>query len=190
MATLTLELDRRQYRRLVDRVQNPRDILTAVGALVLAENQQNFRAQSGGGKPWMARSTPNIAGLISDFNAGRNPPSRRFSPRPALVDTGRLRQSLTFAVQGSEVNVGTSLQYAPRLQEGGVERLRLTAQGRQNLGSFLARRRDLGARLGFLLSPRRRAITIRIPPRTIVGMSNQLLGDVLNEIADVLVEGL
>lgn len=146
-----------------------RPVLAAVGVQLLATAQRSFRDQRLGATNWPARMAPNIAGIVSDLNAGRNPPGRRFQDRPALVDTGRLRQSITFEVRGDEVAVGTSLDYAKVHQEGGVQQIKLQREGREGLKRLLRRRKDLQKSLGWLF--RKPSFEIRIRKRSFVGIT-------------------
>ena len=80
-------------------LKNPKKALTQIGALMVSESQRAFRAQKFGKDVWQERAVPNIYGIISDFHRGvSNPPKRRFEPRPALTDTGRLSKSIAFKV--------------------------------------------------------------------------------------------
>ncbi len=93
---------------------NPKPILKQIGAVMLSESQDAFRNQGFEGSKWPARQSPNVFGIIADFHMGRRkPPARRFQDRPALMDTGRLRGSISFrVVDARSVEVGTNLPYA------------------------------------------------------------------------------
>ena len=105
-------------------VENPRWVLTQVGALMLSESQAAFRNNRLGDVRWKSRRdtrmVPNWPGVISDFYYGsRRPPAHRFDSRNTLTDRGHLRRSLNFWVVGTDaVEVGSRLDYAGALHEG------------------------------------------------------------------------
>jgi len=96
----SLEVDISDINALVDQIANPKaqaGMLDSIGATLLADAQGNFRSQSDpDGNPW----APTIRG------------------GNILRDTGRLRNSLTYEVQGDRVTVGTNVLYAPVHQFG------------------------------------------------------------------------
>lgn len=103
------------------RLEDPRPALERVGAIMLAASQKAFEDQSYGPERWPERyegqSNPfiNIAGALSDVARDRQIKGRRFDRRPALIDTGVLRGSLTFALKGKKaVRVGTTDPKAPK----------------------------------------------------------------------------
>jgi len=90
------------------------EVLDGIGALLTSRFQRSWRLQrSPSGDAWGPRLTPNVAGIVKDLNAGGFPKGRRFQPRPAVVDTGRLRGSLTWEVRGSELVVGSRTRAGP-----------------------------------------------------------------------------
>lgn len=167
-------------RGLAERLRDPSPALRAIGALIVADSQTAFKRQRLGSKPWASRMTPNVPGIVGDLNAGRRPPARRFDPRPALVDTGRLRQSITFEVSGNKVTVGTPLKYASIQQSGGKQRVTLTATGRSNLVAYLRQNRDLTEELGWLF--RKPSFEVEVRARPFIGVED----DTLEEIAEIL----
>ena len=77
-------------------------VMSGLGALALAYAQQAFDRQALGAEQWAARypkqqgAKVNVAGVVADFLEGKkNPPDRRFQDRPAGIDKGLLRRSLT-----------------------------------------------------------------------------------------------
>ena len=90
------------------RLEDPRPALERVGALMLAESQKSFDDQAYGPERWPERyeGQPepfiNVAGALSDVARDRQIKGRRFDRRPALVDVGILRGSLTFALKGKK----------------------------------------------------------------------------------------
>lgn len=105
--------------------EDPRSILTAIGALVVKQSQRAFREQKMGKTAWKSRGetgmNPNWPAIIADFASGRaSPPERRFQDSPVLMDTGMLKKSVTFRLAGRDVvEVGSNLPYAGVLHAGG-----------------------------------------------------------------------
>lgn len=129
--------------RLIGNLDKPEKALKQIGALLLAQSQKAFRNESWDGKRWPARRVPNVFGIIADFSLdGRaSPPKRRFESSPVLKDTGRLRQSMSFALVGKDsVDVGTNMSYASVHNFGGpVESLPITRTVQEKLAKFLKR---------------------------------------------------
>ncbi len=145
-------LDKRAVFKLQRVLQNPQRVMKQVGFVVLADAQKAFKEQRLGEFKWPQRyprqSKPfiNIAGVVGDFLAGRkNPPARRFDPRPANIDTGMTLRSLTpgraVTVQGYVVTVGTTVPQAPKLQWGGISKQRITQKVKDSLGDWFRRER-------------------------------------------------
>jgi phage gpG-like protein len=114
---------------------------------------------------------PNVPGIVGDLNRNMNPPKRRFQPRPALVDTGKLRQSISFQVGSKDVVVGTNLEYAAQQQLGGVSKVRLLKSSRKALSELLRKRPELRKSLGWLFS--KPEFEVKIRPRRFVGYDNE-----------------
>lgn len=153
---------------LKSRVVNPRALLVQVGSLLLARAQKAFREQRRGPYEWKARRVPNVAGIVADLREGKTPPTRRLDPRPALIDTGRLRQSLTFRVLGEkEAQVGTNLPYASLMNYGGESSQVVTAVVQDRLAKLLSRQpwKDYAPQLAWLIDsgPSYHATGVRRP---------------------------
>lgn len=85
--------------RLAQQVKNRGPVLDAIGGELLKRVQLNFRnSQSPEGVPWA--------------------PLKKRAGKP-LVDTARLRNSITYAVNGDSVSVGTNVIYAAIHNFGG-----------------------------------------------------------------------
>lgn len=110
-----------------------RPALEAAGAIMVAQAQRAFREQKKGRFRWPERQTPNLAGILSDLARGVTPPARRSQGRPANVDTGKLRNSITFRVSGNAVEVGTTVSYATKVQQGGASTFPITDRVREGL---------------------------------------------------------
>ena len=76
------------------RLADFRPLGDAVGTFLLGRAQQSFRNQ-GRNSAWPERAVPNRIGILLDLKKGtKNPPERRWTPRPAAEDTKRLLMSL------------------------------------------------------------------------------------------------
>lgn len=174
MARPKLELDEgRAIKALLGRIGSPAPFLKQAGVLLVARTQAAFQKQRRvPGKAWLARSVPNVAGIVADLARGSSVKSRRFDARPALVDTGQLRNSITFRVAGrTTVEVGTRLPYASIHQTGGVSRQRITPRVLEGLAAFLKKRKDLSPVLGFLFRLRDRDLETRVPARPFLNLA-------------------
>jgi phage gpG-like protein len=123
---------------------DPNGLAKAVGQRMVFESREAFRTQSWDGKDWLKRypnqSDPkvNVAGIVSDLGQGISPPKNRFQDSPVLEHTGRLVGSITYRVKGpSEVEVGSNVKYASRMQTGGKSVQPITETVRSNLADFL-----------------------------------------------------
>src|SRR5437899_1789490 len=101
-----------RLRALAANLKNPTRFLKRAGLLLASRAQAAFREQKRGNVQWPARAVPNVIGILDDLAHDVNPPARRFDPRPAGVDKGTLRDSLTAAavhlVSGDTVEIGTN----------------------------------------------------------------------------------
>lgn len=174
---------------------DPTPALRAIGAIMVAESQDAFKAQKFGEEEWKPRSVPNVMGLIADFALGRREPlARRFESRPALLDTGRLKQSIAFRVVSNEaVEIGSNLEYAATMQFGGeVESEPVTSEMQEAIWRWL--KTDSGKpykkNVGFLLNKNQTNKTVQssVPPRTFVGISDQTIADI-TEMLGALIQG-
>ena len=146
----------------IDRMlADSRPLLDALGATAVGYFRDSFQRQSFGADRWLPRypSQPadqvvNIAGILSDANAGRGFPGRRFENRPALIDRGGLRDSLAWQVNpgAQEVEAGSNLPYADIQNEGGLSGQPVTAGAKTRIARLIRQRPHLGAQLSPLLS--------------------------------------
>jgi phage gpG-like protein len=106
---------------------NGKPLMKQIGILGVAASQKAFRMQALGDIKWPARypnqAAPkfNIAGALMDWKSGRpNPKNNRFQDRPALFDTGAMKDKLSYTVSGPlSVKWGSPQTYAALHQEGG-----------------------------------------------------------------------
>jgi phage gpG-like protein len=173
---------------------DPVPALRAIGAAMVAESQDAFQQQKFGEEEWEPRAAPNVMGIIADFALGRKEPlARRFERRPALMDTGRLRQSIAFRVTDNKaLEVGTTLDYASALHYGGeVESEIITQEMQESLWDWLSKSGAAHKKqLGFLLNKKQvgKPITTTVPARTLVGVSDQTVDDI-REIIGAIAQG-
>lgn len=186
-----------RFRR---RLEDPRPALRRIGALMLAESQRSFRDQSYGGERWPARyegqEEPfiNVAGALSDVVRGRTIRDRRFDRRPALIDTGTLRGSLTFALRGDKaVSVGSTVPYASKHLFGLASSQAVTNVARRTLVKEYRRfKRGGGERfeafkkLGFLHTVR--TLETNIQQRPFIGLFPDLERRLRTTVEDFLAE--
>ena len=155
--------------KLRNALNDPRPLLQAVGLLMVGRAQSAFRDQGRGGVSWLPRGVPNRMGVLEDLKAGRSPPSRRWDATPAGIDTGRLRQSIAYRIEGAtKVVVGSNLPYASDVQRGATKTLELDAGLRSSLSAWLKKLGgDKGTRARASFGPlfSLGALTITTPPR-------------------------
>ena len=76
-------------------------VLKVVGEMAISDAQRHFDDQEFNGKPWLRRypnQKPfviNVAGALADLSVSEDVKSRRFQERPAGLDTGQLRASIS-----------------------------------------------------------------------------------------------
>lgn len=174
-------------RRLRRRISKPEQALTAIGALVTARSTARFAAQKFGTQPWPPRAIPNVMGTVADLEAGRGFKERRLQDRPALVDYGRLKGSISWRITGPrEVEIGTNLPYAAKLQYGGTSTLPVTKKVKDGLAALLRQRPELRPFFGFLFNLDE--VSTEIPARRFVGLDAQDRRDV-RRIAELVMSG-
>jgi len=173
--------------KLVGGLENVEGVLKEIGALLTGRTQAAFREQ-GRTRKWPPRSTPNIAGVLRDLEGGAAPKSRRWDPVPALVDTGRLRGSWSWKITGKDtVEVGTTVPYARKHQEGGSESLKVTQAMKDRLAKWLKRAKERGESLRWLLQVDQ--VQIKIPQRVMLEITPQDKKDILAMVQRWLLRG-
>lgn len=176
-----------RFRRMLGNVEDPAPILKQVGALMQSESQAAFKAQKHGKKGWSGRTVPNVYGIIADLHGTASvPPKRRFEPRPALRDTGRLGSTIAFELIGKKaVEVGSNLPYAGVHNEGGpIESLPINETVQEKLGKWLKGPGKIWkSSLGFLLNKKFTNQTLKgtVEARPFVGLTKQSIADI-NEV--------
>jgi len=131
-------IKRGMFLRLERSLSRPEIALSRIGALVTSRSQKAFDLQARFGRPWPDRWTPNVPGILSDLDRGVSVKERRFKPRPVLMDTGRLRQSIQWRIESADtVAIGTNLPYAKKHQFGLADSITVTQRMRDGLAKFL-----------------------------------------------------
>ena len=140
--------------RLREELDDPKDVLKQIGALIVTQTQRTFTNQrSPSGKPWLERYPSqdgpklNVAGALSDFNKGATTlGSKRFKGRPALVNTGKLKSEWNSKAERTTIKskyvvvVGVSegvAPYASRMQEGTASTQDITSTGKKSIYAFI-----------------------------------------------------
>ena len=128
-----------------------------MGAYVVSQAERAFSDQRRGAAEWPERGTPNVAGVLMDLQKGPDVKARRFDPRPAGVDTGRLRRFSmgdNYGQTDKGFEVFTTVPYAAKFQEGGVTEIAITQEMVDNLTLALrkARRATKSAKRKAILS--------------------------------------
>ncbi len=168
-------------------------ILKVVGEMAVSDAQSNFDKQSFDGKPWDRRypnQTPfriSVAGAVSDLASGPSVKSRRFQARPAGLDTGQLRASISSKKVGPKsIEVGSALEYAARVNEGGTSFLPVTSTVKKNLKAWLRRNKKFQPFIGYVF--RLDALRTNVAPRQFIGKTPRLEKDIA-KLVELVIEG-
>jgi len=153
--------------------RDPRDLMNAIGVFLTGKIQGTFRSQGRGGQSWAPRSVPNKAGILADLAAGRNPPERRFQDRPAAIDTGRLRGSISYRVDGDTVTVGSTVAYASDVQRGGTKTITVDKRALDAWIRSLSGDRKTAVRRAFSAIRKAGSYTVTVPPRPFVFVTDE-----------------
>lgn len=144
----------------------------AIGVELVASARRAFEGQrSPEGDAWQARAVPNVAGMIMDFTRGRaDPKPSRLAPRPALVDTGALRRSISYRLEAGRVIPTVGVDYGMQHVEGGSATLQVGPAVRRAAIRWLDRRdQDDVVDKRLRSAVRQDAVTIRFPARPFLG---------------------
>jgi phage gpG-like protein len=175
-------------KSLRDKLDHPEDILQGVGGMLVSQAKQAFRDQKFGDEVWPPRypnqSAPkvNVAGVLSDINAGRAPKSRRFEDRPALMDIGDLQKSITPSIEGTTVTHGSSLPYAQVSHAGGISTQDVHPFARIPLANFLRNNKQYRKKLGFLFHVP--SLTTHHVPRPFIGLTDETEAKIVRLMED------
>ncbi len=133
-----VKVDATRWEELLDR----KAVLEEIALTMWVKANEAFDDQGRPEGTWSPRFAPNFAGIVNRLNRGLSPRASDFEPKPALHDTGRLKNSLAHRVRGNVAEVGTNVPYATRMQEGGPSEITLTPQGQERLGKWLRKNRS------------------------------------------------
>ena len=131
-------------RALGKNLADPSKAAYMLGLELASRAKRAFIDQSRGPYKWAPRATPNVPGILADLSRGSNPPNRRFEPRPAGIDTGRLLADIgsARAVRPNgvgAVDVGSRLPYAPLIQFGGDVDIPIDSSLKEKIAAYLKR---------------------------------------------------
>lgn len=206
-----------RVRILYERVKNPAFALTAAGTLLASRARARFTNQGTGGAfrsaigqaaeiilpgmfgafiggmtgKWPARRVPNVLGIISDLEAGRSIQAKRFEARPALVDTGALRDSIRFTVAGTSVTLLSSMPYASLHEKGGTITRTVPRSILPGLAQFLKSQPEHRSSLGWLFyyAKKRKAIKSTIPARPFLAPTPRDIADAMGAVKRLIQAG-
>ncbi len=186
--------------QLLRALEFPEPILHAIGRVAVGHMKENFRRQGlGSSFPWPARypsqKAPkfNLAGAVEDLSTGGTVKGRRFQDRPAGIDTGALRDSITYEIDGDEaVVIGVSpalAERADRVQFGGTSVQALDRSVKEKLARFA--RSSRGKPVADKIEPllQRDELSTELVPRPFIGWDPELV-HLINETIDDMVSQL
>lgn len=177
--------------RLAAKLKNPKEALKILGLMMVSDSQKAFVDQAYGGKKWPPRGRINVMGILADLSLGKTVAKRRFDQRPALIDTGFLRNSIASKVIGNAVEVGTKVDYAEVHQKGGrVKSEIVTKKIQAALWSWLKKKANAKWKpdLGWLLNKkfRNKRLDGKVPARPFIGVTKQTKGYIKQIIVEML----
>ena len=186
------------FVKLRSALTDTKPILTRIGAILEAGAQAAFSDQKFGSVAWphrypnQAEPFVNLAGALSDFAAGSsNPKSRRFSRRPAVMDTGRLLRSIRSRVTGRDrVEVGTTVEYAPAHQWGGVTSQPVTDDAKKKIAAWLLTPggKPYMSKMTFLLQKNRATLDTKVAHRPFLGVTATMEKDITSAVEELVAE--
>lgn len=171
------------------RLDNPSDPLETIGVTLVRQSQAAFDKQAFGAHRWPARywgrGTPfiNVAGALKDLQDAPRVKARRFEKAPALVDGGQLRNTITWNVNGDEVEYGSPRDYAKTHNEGGQSSIEITPRAIKNLAKWL---RTSGGnkyreRMGFLFQAGD-SYDFKVNRRPFLGITDETERDISSQV--------
>lgn len=192
------------FEKIETAAKDTTPLMKQIGALNVEASQNAFNEQKFGKFKWPERypnqRAPklNVAGALSDFNAGKkNPKPIRFEDRPALMDTGHLQQSITFQVLNSTTEeTGTTKPYANLHQQGGKSTQPVTNTAKEGIADwlwtpstskgpiFLRKFRKGRAEYAKHLVPLlfKSSLVTNVNKRPFIGMTDELMNNIIQTI--------
>lgn len=171
------------------------DVQAQCGELMVRRTQDAFRLQ-GRSEPWPPRGGPsgiNRIGVLRDLEEGRNPPARRFDPRPAGMDTGTLRNSPAWEPVPGGIRFGSSVAHAEDFQEGKEVTIPITGTLRKRLAAWLKKLPEgikEAARAAFGPLFTLGVLKVKVPGRVYVEITDQDRDDCQKILQDSIQERL
>jgi len=186
-----------RIRLIGKNIANPAAALKAVGVHLSSQYQRAFDRQGLKRRDeWKPRGVPNKAGIISDLNkGGKTVKQRRLEPRKALIDTNRLRGSISWRqISDTSIEVGSNVPYASVHNFGGESEVPVTAQAQTTLRDALKKKKPpkLIQVLGRAFARRMLKVDsfkVRVPERKFVGITPSLRVDVTQIVARFVAKG-
>lgn len=202
--------DQAEIDRLNQRLdKGPTALLKSFGVILARESKDAFTKQAFGETKWKPRypnqsgAKLNIAGALMDLGKGPKIKERRFQDRPAVMDTGMLKNSIA-STSGKEnageffVKCGSMQPYANKQHQGGVSKIRITEAMRVNFaevwdrfkaGKVGGKKGTIGStvalrRIAFLRNSNVTEYSVKIVPRPFIGITAQALKDIEQRLAD------
>lgn len=190
------------FQKVESAAKDTTPLMKQIGALNVEASQNAFNDQKFGKYEWPERypfqrgAKLNVAGALSDFNAGKkNPKPNRFEARPALMDTGHLQKSISFQVLNSTTEeTGTAMPYASLHQQGGTSTQPITNTAKEGIidwlwtpssrkGPFITwkfrkGRAEYASKLGPLLF--KGELRTKVSKRPFIGMTDELMSNIIN----------
>lgn len=154
-------------------------IMRSMGLLLVSASNLAFVNQKWERTKWKGRMIPNLPGILSDLAAARTPPARRFQGRPALIDNGDLRRSISVRTVGTDhVTVGTVKPYAAALHFGKPSKTSpVTKLVQERLAEWISKNESAGSkaakRLAMLRKKKRAKAQYRGSPVTATQIAQQ-----------------
>lgn len=193
----------RVLARFRELAEDPTEVMKVVGIVIASSAERAFEEQGIPGDPWLPRypnqNPPKVnkAGLVSDLLQGSSIKGRRFTDRPALMDTGRLLRSLAWEqsvdTRGSHiVEVGSNVPYASIHQFGGTSRQPLTPVVKDGIWKFINTEQGSPYYLKLLplVAPKNDVLETEVWPRPFLGMWPELAREIADTVEEEFVDGV
>lgn len=137
---------------------------------LIDEAKSSFDKQGTYGFPWPPRSVPNVAGIIEDAKRGSTTiQPNRLTERPAGINTGALKESITGRVDGTKIVLESKLPYAAKFFGGGASVFDISKQTAQNIATAI-QNSGIKSR-GLARAARGGVLIIMVPARRMFAMS-------------------
>lgn len=197
MASLVFEIvdEGTKLRALRTSLEDPRFVLSGIGALIVAQTDKAFDEERMGKVKWKTREetgmVPNWPAVLAHFSdKTTDPPRRNMSNVDTLTGTGHLRGSFAFRITNQDtVEAGTTVPYAAVLHEGGESRsARITKTVQNRLEAWITKTGGAAEELRWLLAPdlQGEQLPIQHPARPLVGIPPELVADIKTIYGDIV----